>query len=118
LSQQVERLSLVTLEGSQADAIEESAHLLLGAAFLYRQANDLLLSGAHAVNGRAQLSSGQHAGRAIRTWEREDDRSLAPGYDTQELADQMAHLEAEPLGGIAGEWDSRPERQRINERFW
>jgi hypothetical protein len=118
LGQQVERLGLVPLEGSQADTIEESAHLFLGAAFLHRQANDLLLSRTHAVNGRAQLSSGQRAGRAIRAWEREDDRPLTPGHDTEKLADQMAHLEMKPLGGIAGEWNSRPKGQGINERFW
>lgn len=118
LGQQVERLGLVPLEGSQADTIEESAHLFLGVAFLHCQANDLLLSRTHAVNGRAQLSTGQRTGCAIRAWEREDDRPLTPGHDTEKLADQMAHLETEPLDGIAGEWNSRPEWQGINERFW
>jgi hypothetical protein len=118
LSQQVERLGLVSLEGSQADTIEESTYLFLRVAFLHCQAYDLLLSRAHTVNCRAQLSSRQRAGRAIRTWEREDDRPLAPGHDTKKLADQMAYLETEPLGGVAGEWNSCSERQGINERFW
>jgi hypothetical protein len=117
LSQQVESLGLVPLESSQAYTIEEGAYLFLGAALLYRQANDLLLPGAHTVNGRAQLSSGQCAGCAIRTREREDGRLLAPGHDAEKLSYQMAHLETEPLGGIAGEWNSRPERQSIGERF-
>jgi hypothetical protein len=117
LSQQVESLGLVSLEGSQAYTIEEGAYLFLGAALLHRQANDLLLPGSHAVDGRAQLSSGQSAGRAIRTREREDGRLLAPGHDAEKLTYQMAHLETEPLGGIAREWNSRPERQSIGERF-
>jgi hypothetical protein len=67
LGEQVKRFSLVALERTQADAIEERTDLYLRAAFLDREPSDLLLTEAHAVNNSTELGTGEGTWCPVRT---------------------------------------------------
>jgi hypothetical protein len=68
VGEQVKRFSLVALERTQTDAIEQRTDLFLRAASLDREPIDLLLTRTHPINRGSELGTGEGTWCPVRTW--------------------------------------------------